>query len=999
MIPHSLTLTNFLSYRDTAELDLRGIHLACISGLNGAGKSSLLDAVTWALFGKSRSGDDDVVNRIAAGNGRAAEVAFVFELEGSLYRVMRRKALGKTTELELHLGGQDDAGEVRWRPLTESKVRETEKAIRDLLRMDYDIFTNASFLLQGQADEFTTKTPNRRKEILAEILGVSVWDERKARATDARKAAESEVLLLDRQMADIDAELAEEPERRRALEVAAAREQEVADALLKQDQLVALLRRNQALIEQQRQLVGRATADLEQARLELQQMERTAAKRRAELEGYQAILDRRVAIEAAFADWQAADAALTGWQEKAEAYAAIQKEMHPLEMAIASARSRLDQRQQELESQARQAEEARAAGVTVAAQLVARREEMERVAASAAELAARAETWQQARDRLQRLDADRRLWAQEREQLAARAATVANARQEREMIAASHEAAQGLLAEATAALEALAEQKLRIGVLQQEEAALEAERKALVEQGQRRNARIAQLEAEEGQECPLCGQELTPEHRQNALEELRGEREAQLARYRETQAQSRALAVEAESLGRAVQREKQLQRERETQQKAVAHYESQLAYIGSSIADWEGGDAQSRLESLESQLAADDDLLTLQMQVESLKTAGEQAKQVTREQQRLAGEITRLEARCEELDRVAGQWESTGRPQLEETQRTLAEEDFAPDDRAALAAVAARLAAVDYDESAHAAARARRGALVAAPDDRARLREAEAAVKPLVDGLTELEQRGASAATRVADLRGQSERLAAQLEELQSGAGDLRGAEGEMERLRLEQTTAIRAAGTARQRVDVLDDQRRQRDQLKDDRQRLAGRAGRLRQLEEACGRNGVQALLIETALPEIEDHANELLHRLSGGEMRVRFETQKERKTTGNQAETLDIKISDSTGERPYENYSGGEKFRVNFAIRLALSQVLARRAGARLRMLVIDEGFGSQDPEGRQRLVEAINEVQPEFDCILVITHIDELRDKFPARIDVEKTPTGSRLSVVAV
>lgn len=220
-----------------------------------------------------------------------------------------------------------------------------------------------------------------------------------------------------------------------------------------------------------------------------------------------------------------------------------------------------------------------------------------------------------------------------------------------------------------------------------------------------------------------------------------------------------------------------------------------------------------------------------------------------------------------------------------------------------------------------------------------------------------------------------------------------------MERLRLEQTTAIRAAGTARQRVEVLDDQRRQRDQLKDDRQRLAGRAGRLRQLEEACGRNGVQALLIETALPEIEDHANELLHRLSGGEMRVRFETQKERKTTGNQAETLDIKISDSTGERPYENYSGGEKFRVNFAIRLALSQVLARRAGARLRMLVIDEGFGSQDPEGRQRLVEAINEVQPEFDCILVITHIDELRDKFPARIDVEKTPTGSRLSVVAV
>jgi len=77
----------------------------------------------------------------------------------------------------------------------------------------------------------------------------------------------------------------------------------------------------------------------------------------------------------------------------------------------------------------------------------------------------------------------------------------------------------------------------------------------------------------------------------------------------------------------------------------------------------------------------------------------------------------------------------------------------------------------------------------------------------------------------------------------------------------------------------------------------------------------------------------------------------------------------------------------------------VLAHRAGARLQTLVIDEGFGSQDPEGRQRLVEAINAVQHQFAAILVITHIDELRDKFPARIDVEKTNNGSRATLVAL
>ena len=111
---------------------------------------------------------------------------------------------------------------------------------------------------------------------------------------------------------------------------------------------------------------------------------------------------------------------------------------------------------------------------------------------------------------------------------------------------------------------------------------------------------------------------------------------------------------------------------------------------------------------------------------------------------------------------------------------------------------------------------------------------------------------------------------------------------------------------------------------------------------------------------------------------------------------ETLDIVIEDRSGQRPYENYSGGEQFRINFAIRLALSQLLTHRTGARLQTLVIDEGFGSQDPLGRQRLIEAINAVQDDFACILVITHIDELREAFPTRIEVQKELNGSQISI---
>jgi len=75
----------------------------------------------------------------------------------------------------------------------------------------------------------------------------------------------------------------------------------------------------------------------------------------------------------------------------------------------------------------------------------------------------------------------------------------------------------------------------------------------------------------------------------------------------------------------------------------------------------------------------------------------------------------------------------------------------------------------------------------------------------------------------------------------------------------------------------------------------------------------------------------------------------------------------------------------------------VLAQRSGARLQTLVIDEGFGNQDQQGRQRLIEAINLIKADFEKILIITHLDELKESFPSRIEVEKTTEGSALTVI--
>jgi exonuclease SbcC len=216
-----------------------------------------------------------------------------------------------------------------------------------------------------------------------------------------------------------------------------------------------------------------------------------------------------------------------------------------------------------------------------------------------------------------------------------------------------------------------------------------------------------------------------------------------------------------------------------------------------------------------------------------------------------------------------------------------------------------------------------------------------------------------------------------------------------LDQLRQEDTLTKARLGAAQQKLAALEGQARQREAKRAEMQQLAEEQGLYEELREAFGRRGVPALMIEAAVPEIEASANALLGRMTGGRMNVRINTQRETQA-GEVRETLDIQISDELGTRAYEMYSGGEAFRVNFAIRAALSQLLARRAGTQLQTLIIDEGFGVLDAAGRERLVEAITAAQADFQRILVVTHIEELKDAFPARIEITKGPNGSEITV---
>ena len=200
MVPLRLLLRNFLCYRNLPNgepltLDLSGLHVVCLSGENGAGKSSLLDAMTWALWGEARSSDDDLITQ-----GEADMlVDLVFELSGRRHRVIRTRSRGKTTRNGTQSAGKSSldlqimSDDGNWRSHSQNTIRETQDEINRVLRMSYRTFINASFLLQGRADEFTSRTPAERKQVLAEILDLSAYARLETAARERSRALLAEL--------------------------------------------------------------------------------------------------------------------------------------------------------------------------------------------------------------------------------------------------------------------------------------------------------------------------------------------------------------------------------------------------------------------------------------------------------------------------------------------------------------------------------------------------------------------------------------------------------------------------------------------------------------------------------------------------------------------------------------------------------------------------------------------------------------------------------------
>ena len=190
MRPQKLSLKNFMPFRATGdqehEVDFSQLDLFSITGPMASGKSALIDAMVWCLYGRTARYGADSKGVISTGE-QTCEVALDFTLGPRWFRAVRRT--GKITDSGL----SEREGE-EWIQDASGSARLTNR-IEELLGLDFDSFTKTVILPQGRYAEFLTSEPKKRRELLAKILELGVYsrvaDQAKLAAGQAKTRAET----------------------------------------------------------------------------------------------------------------------------------------------------------------------------------------------------------------------------------------------------------------------------------------------------------------------------------------------------------------------------------------------------------------------------------------------------------------------------------------------------------------------------------------------------------------------------------------------------------------------------------------------------------------------------------------------------------------------------------------------------------------------------------------------------------------------------------------
>ncbi len=249
MRPLRLEVKGFTAFRDGQEIDFEGLDLFAISGPTGSGKTSILDAITYALFGYIERVGKQTSQFISQGQPRLA-VSFEFAVGGERWRVGRATpAKGSSSVLVERWDGD-------WRQAGEGadRVREANSMIQGAIGLDYEAFTRTVLLPQGRFAEFLVGDAKERRAILTDLLGLELFERLGRRAGDLRRGADAEAkamsALLETEYAGVSPEgvgeaetlAATAAEREAALSKAEVQVREAADRWTEAERSIGELR-------------------------------------------------------------------------------------------------------------------------------------------------------------------------------------------------------------------------------------------------------------------------------------------------------------------------------------------------------------------------------------------------------------------------------------------------------------------------------------------------------------------------------------------------------------------------------------------------------------------------------------------------------------------------------------------------------------------------------------------------------------------------------------
>ena len=1004
MIPVQLTLKNFLSYSD-ATLDFNGLHTACICGANGAGKSSLLEAITWAIWGESRASSEDDVIQTGA---KEVRVDFTFTSFNQIYRVIRTRYRGQSSSLEFQVDTPSG-----FKALTAKGVRATQQEILTHIKIDYDTFINSAYLRQGRADEFMLKRPNERKEILAELLKLNQYDDLEDRAKDLSRSFKAQAEQVERSIESMQTQL------QQRLEVAALSTQleEKVNYLQQQQAYDNVKVQSLQVVQHQRQNWEQQLGFLRQQHLNLSQESSRLTQDRINVEGQleaiRELLSQEKAIASGYQEHQRLQATEETLASKFHEHSRATVEMQQLQQEKAEQINSINRQLQNSEGQL--------------LALQQQEQEINQTLSKAAEVQSALAQLAEAKNRLQQLD---NLQLQVSPLLQQRAALQLQLERLQARLSAKIEELQASERQLNTKQQrqpqlqqAVTEIGKKIEVLEKKRVYLERVR----EKGQERRQFMERLLARQSDcekligeleqkmqmlqnpdaSCPLCDRPLDEHHWNHVVQKTQTQQQdvqeklwvgkeqmaasdseiqvlrqeyrelnQQLADYDALREQRGQLAAQLTATGDEKERLSQIAVEKQ-------HLETALT-TGNYAPD-----QQIELRQLDAQLQKlnynEQDHALARSEIERWRWAEIRQGQIKDAQKRQA----QIAARKPEIETQIAQLQA--QIAIQSTNSPIARK---------IATLESSIQEIGYNTEQHNALRV---ALRNSQAWQLRFQELNSAQKQypeLQERIEELTKATESRLTEKQLIATQIDSLTKQLETSPNTTVEIQELEQKFAQGRRELDENLSKLGGLQQLAAQLQALQVQYEQQQQQLQGIKQQYRVYQELAQAFGKNGIQALMIENILPQLEAETNQLLARLSANQLHVQFVTQKAgkgskaAKKTAKLIDTLDILIADARGTRAYETYSGGEAFRINFAIRLALAKLLAQRSGASLQMLIIDEGFGTQDREGCDRLIAAINAIASDFACILAVTHMPYFKEAFSARIEVYKAQTGSQV-----